>query len=66
MTLHFDELMIIGIALIPGAFVLAAIAISLTASRLELGAFAVGAWVLFPMLITGVALLLIGVGMELH
>lgn len=65
MTIRFNELMIIGLSLIPGSFILAFIAAAVF-SFLEIGALAAAAWAFFPTIIAGVVLLLLGIGMEIH
>jgi hypothetical protein len=65
MTIHLNELMIIGLCCIPGAFVLAFLALWIFQSW-EIGALAASAWVFFPVLAAGIAMILIGTGMEIH
>lgn len=66
MTLHFNQLMIIGLCMLPGALILAFLLVWLLAALgQELGAFA-GAVPGAVVFIAGIAVFLVGLGMELH
>ena len=65
LNLHFNQLMIIGLLLLPGSFVVAFLLAVVFRSQ-EIGAVAIAGagWVIT--LVAGVALFLVGLGMELH
>lgn len=66
LTLRFDTLMLIGLALIPGSIILGYVLMFFTAAKLELGAFAIGAYVIIPGVVAGILITAIGLGMEIH
>lgn len=65
MTLHFDLLMIIGLALLPGSFVIAFL-LALIFQSWEIGAMAIAGVGWVASLVVGVALFLVGLGQVLH
>jgi hypothetical protein len=65
MTLHFDHLMIIGLCMLPGAFVVGFLLALIFASQ-EIGALAIGSVAGIAVFIAGIAVFLVGLGMELH
>jgi hypothetical protein len=65
MTWHFDLLMIIGLAMLPGAFVVGFLLALIFASQ-ELGAAAIGIVGIVVTFVAGIALFLVGLGQELH
>lgn len=66
MTIHFNELMIIGLCMLPGAFVVAFLLIWLLGLLgLEMEAL-IGAVPGVLVFIGGIVLLLLGIGQELH
>lgn len=65
MTLHFDLLMIIGLCMLPGAFVVGFLLALIFASQ-EIGDLAIGAAGGAVTFVAGIALFLVGLGMELH
>ena len=64
MTLHFDQLMVIGLCMLPGAFVVGFLLALIFASQ-ELGALAIGGVAGIVTFVAGIALFLVGLGMEL-
>lgn len=66
MTINFNELMLIGLSMLPGAFVVSFLGVWLLGlCGWELGAFA-GAIPGVIVFICGIALFLVGLGQELH
>ncbi len=66
MTLRFDELMIIGLAMIPGGLIIGVLLMCLLAALgWEIGAFA-GFVPGIVIAVAGIAVFLVGLGQELH
>lgn len=66
MTLHFDQLMIIGLCMLPGGVILAVLGVWLLAALgAELGSFA-GGLLGVAVFVAGIAVFLVGLGQELR
>jgi hypothetical protein len=65
MTIHFNLILVIGLCLIPGSFIVAILAMFLARSQ-ELGAIAAGAIPWTIMIVTGLIMIFIGIGMNIH
>ncbi len=65
MTLHFDQLMVIGLCMLPGAFIVGFLLMLIFASQ-ELGALAIGTVGGIVIFAAGIAVFLVGLGMEIH
>lgn len=65
MALRFDNLMIIGLCMLPGAFIFAFLLVAIFASY-EIGALAIGEIAGVLTLLVGIAVFLVGLGQELH
>lgn len=65
LTLHFDQLMVIGLCCLPGAFIVAFLLMVIFSSQ-EIGALAIGGTVGVIVFIGGIAVFLVGLGQELH
>jgi hypothetical protein len=64
-TLHFDQLMVIGLCMLPGAFIVGFL-LALAFVSQEIGALAIGAIAGIAVFVAGIAVFLVGLGMELH
>ena len=65
MTLHFNLLMIIGLCMVPGAFIVAILLVAIFASQ-EIGALVIGEIGGGIVFVAGIALFLVGLGMEIR
>jgi hypothetical protein len=64
-TLHFDQLMVIGLCMLPGAFIVGFL-LALAFASQELGAVAIALVGGIAVFVAGIAVFLVGLGMELH
>ena len=65
MTLHFNELMVIGLCMLPGAFIVGFLLALIFVSQ-EIGALAIGSIAGIIVFVAGIAVFLVGLGMELR
>ena len=65
MTLRFDLLMTVGLCMLPGALVVGILLMLIFASQ-EIGALAIGSVGAAIVFVAGIAVFLVGLGMELH
>lgn len=65
LSLHFNELMLIGLIMLPGAFVVGVV-LMVIFSRWELGALAIGEVGGLIVFVAGIAIFLVGFGQELR
>lgn len=65
LTLHFNQAMLTGLCLLPGAVVVYYVLL-LIFHRQEIGALAIAGPVAIAVFIAGIVLIMLGIGMEIH